>query len=72
MIKARFYVTGQQHPVQDHEIVAAPRTGDVVELAAADGSPLPFVVGQVTWPVHDVIPADVVITLYPNYQKGNT
>jgi hypothetical protein len=64
MIKVRFYVLhGQQNPVQDYEMGAVPRIGDGVELTAADGSPIPFVVDQVTWTPHDVIPADVVIAL---------
>ena len=74
-VKVRFYVAGQDNPVQDHEMSAVPRRGDAVELTAADGSPIPLVVDQVTWPLHEVIPADVVITLvsrtgHPHEREG--
>lgn len=67
MIKVRFDVIGQpeESRVQDHEMVAVPRIGDIVELSLPDGSPIPFAVDKVTWAVHEVIPADVVITLRP-------
>jgi hypothetical protein len=70
MIKVRFYVTGQEHPDQDHEMLAVPRFGDTVELTAADGSPIPLVVEEVTWTPHDVVPADVVVTLVPKAMEA--
>jgi len=61
VIKVRFFIPGQ--PEQDHEMPAVPRCNELVELTAADGSPLVFVVYQVVWTPHEVIPADVVISL---------
>lgn len=61
MIKVRFYIDGQ--PEQDHEMPAVPRVGDSVELSLPDGTPIAFVATEVIWPLHEVIPADVVIIL---------
>ena len=63
VIKVRFYVIGYNNPDQDHELPAVPRVGDGVELTAPDGQPIAFVVGDVTWTLHDVTPADVIVTL---------
>jgi hypothetical protein len=62
-MKVRFYVLEYDNPVQDYELPAVPRHGEQVELTLADGSPVTFVVAQVTWTPHDVIPADVVVML---------
>jgi hypothetical protein len=65
MIKVRFLPVGPEGfgPGQDHEMSVVPRVGDRVEFSTPDGTPVAFEVTEVTWVLHDVIPADVVVTV---------
>lgn len=64
-MKVRYYCEGFENPDQDYELDHVPTVGDHVELGGPDGSPMCFMVLRCTWIHHDVVPADVVLTLVP-------